>query len=79
MSSKRYEYKLLESSELTEFEQQLTAAGGEGWAAVGYGVLPSGSRSALMQRKQQDHSDHHHHEHGEGHHHDRPHRDRERM
>jgi hypothetical protein len=56
----------------------VTAAGGEGWSAVGYGVLPGGSRSALLQRKQHDQSDHHHHEHGEGHH-DHPHRDRERM
>lgn len=63
MSSKHYEYKVLESSDLAEFEQQLTTVGGEGWSAVGYGVLPNGSRSALLQRKQ-----HEHHEHGDHHH-----------
>lgn len=67
MSSKRYEYKVLESADLGEFEQQLTSIGGEGWSAVGYGVLPNGNRSALLQRKQ-------HHEHDEHHHHDHDHR-----
>lgn len=76
MSSKRYEHKVLESSELAEFQQLLTAAGAEGWSAVGYGVLPSGARSALLQRKQ--HDGEHHHGHPE--HHEREHhRDRERM
>jgi hypothetical protein len=65
MSSKRYEYKVLESSDLGEFEQQLTSVGGEGWSAVGYGVLPNGNRSALLQRKQHDEHQHHdHHRHG---------------
>lgn len=80
MSSKRYTYKVLESSDLSEFEQQLTTLGGEGWSAVGYGVLPGGSRSALLQRKQHDghhhdHDDLHDHQHGDhdhkhGHHHE---------
>jgi hypothetical protein len=74
MSSKRYEYKVLESSDLAEFEQQLTTVGGEGWSAVGYGVLPNGSRSALLQRKQHDHGhDERHHHHRRSDHH-RPHR-----
>lgn len=78
MSSKRYEYKVLEAAELGEFEQQLGAAGGEGWSAVGYGVLPNGSRSALLARKQHDHDhDHHHHDHDHDHHHrDKHHHDR---
>jgi len=77
MSSKRYEHKVVESSELAEFEQQLTAAGAEGWSAVGYGVLPSGARSALLQRKQHDHGEHHH---GHRDHHERSHhREREQM
>lgn len=66
MSSKRYEYKVLESSDLGEFEQQLTSVGGQGWSAVGYGVLPNGNRSALLQRKkyERDHRhDHHRREH----------------
>lgn len=63
MSSKRYEFKVLESADLAALEQQLTNAGGEGWSAVGYGVLPTGSRSVLLQRKQhdQDHDEHHPH------------------
>ncbi len=71
MSSKRYEYKVLESSDLAEFEQQLTTVGGDGWSAVGYGVRPNGSRSALLQRKQHDpdQHDHHHHDHHRSHRH----------
>lgn len=68
MSSKRYEHKLLESGDRSEFEQQLSGAGAEGWSVVGYGVLPNGNRSALLQRKQHDES-HHHHDHHD--HHDR--------
>jgi hypothetical protein len=64
MSSKRYEYKVLESADLAEFEHHLATVGGEGWSAVGYGVLPDGRRSALLERKQKSHDhDHHHHRH----------------
>lgn len=63
MSSKRYEHKLLESADRGEFEQQLSSVGADGWSVVGYGVLPNGSRSALLQRKQHDES-HDHHGHG---------------
>ncbi len=73
MSSKKYEFKVLESADLATFEQQLTGVGGEGWSAVGYGVLPNGHRSALLQRKQHDHDhdDHHHHrDHHQSHHHE---------
>lgn len=62
MSSKRYEFKVLESSDPADLEQQLNGAGAEGWGAVGYGVLPNGHRSALVQRKGHDghgHGDRH--------------------
>lgn len=57
MSSKHYEYKLIETDELPELERQLTELGGQGWSAEGYGVLPSGQRSVLLSRKK--HDDHH--------------------
>ena len=52
MSAKHYEYRVVEVTELAEMERQLTALGSDGWAAVGYGVLPSGQRSVLLSRKQ---------------------------
>lgn len=62
MSSKRYEYKVLESDELPELERRLTELGAQGWSAEGYGVLPSGQRSVLLSRKRHDdkHRSHHH-------------------
>ena len=71
MSSKRYDHKLLESADRAEFEQQLSSVGAEGWSVVGYGVLPNGSRSALLQRKQHDASDHDHGHRHDHHRHDR--------
>lgn len=70
MSSKRYEFKILETADLAEFEQQLSAIGAQGWAAVGYGVLPNGIRSALLQRKHEEHDHSHrgHHRRGRGEH-----------
>jgi hypothetical protein len=66
MSLKRYTYKLIESASVDDFEQQLTAAGTQGWSAVGYGVLPGGQRSALMSRRALDQKHHHgHHHHGD--------------
>jgi hypothetical protein len=65
MSSKRYEHKLLESNDRAEFEQQLSSVGASGWSVVGYGVLPDGSRSALLERKQHDDRRHHHGHHRE--------------
>lgn len=64
MSSKRYEYKVLESAELPELERKLTELGAQGWSAEGYGVLPSGQRSVLLSRKRYEgdrHKSHHHH------------------
>lgn len=51
MSHKHYQYKLLEAADTAEFETLLKTAGSQRWSAVGYGVLPDGRRSALMQRK----------------------------
>lgn len=51
MSHKHYQYKLIEAADTTEFEGFLKEASSEHWSAVGYGVLPDGRRSALMQRK----------------------------
>jgi hypothetical protein len=70
MSSKRYQFKILESAELADFEQQLGTLGAQGWSAVGYGILPNGSRSALLERKR---------EHPRTHHHDRDHHRRDRV
>lgn len=64
MSHKRYQYKLVEAPDAGEFETRLKEAGIQQWSAVGYGVLPDGSRSALMERKTKVHARRHkaHHE-----------------
>lgn len=56
MSHKRYQYKLVEAAETAEFETKLREAGSQQWSAVGYGVLPDGRRSALLERKVKVHS-----------------------
>jgi hypothetical protein len=61
MSHKHYQYKLLEAADTAEFETLLKTAGSQRWSAVGYGVLPDGRRSALMQRKVKIHSRSHRH------------------
>jgi hypothetical protein len=71
MSHKHYEYKLIEAADVAEFETLLQAAGGEHWSAVGYGVLPDGRRSALMERKTRVHGHKHKdpdHRHDQHHH-----------
>jgi uncharacterized membrane protein YcaP (DUF421 family) len=62
MSSKRYQFKLIEAKDAAELESKLREAGSQQWSAVGYGVLPDGQRSVLMERKvkihHQKHRDH---------------------
>lgn len=50
MSSKRYQFKVIEAADPTELEARLREAGSRQWSAVGYGVLPDGRRSVLMER-----------------------------
>jgi uncharacterized membrane protein YcaP (DUF421 family) len=66
MSSKRYQFKVIDAASASELEARLREAGAERWSAVGYGVLPDGTRSVLLERKQKDD---HHDRHAE--HHDR--------
>jgi hypothetical protein len=54
MSSKRYQFKLIEA-DAAELETRLREAGSQQWSAVGYGVLPDGRRSVLMERKTKIH------------------------
>lgn len=63
MSSKRYRYKVIESGDPAELTRLLAEAGTQGWSAVGYGVLPSGERSALLSRKFKVHGHKHRHRH----------------
>ena len=65
MSSKRYQFKLVENAEPAELEKLLREAGARQWSAVGYGVLPDGRRSVLMERKVKIHHRKHHHDHDE--------------
>jgi hypothetical protein len=58
MSHKRYQFKLIESADAAELETKLREAGSQMWSAVGYGVLPDGRRSVLMERKTKIHSHH---------------------
>jgi hypothetical protein len=66
MSHKRYQYKLVEAVDQAEFETLIKEAGSQQWSAVGYGILPDGRRSALMERKVKVHThrhkDHRHHQ-----------------
>jgi hypothetical protein len=70
MSHKQYQYKLIEAAETAEFETMLKQAGAQQWSAVGYGVLPDGRRSALMERKTRSHTHRHkhHRDDAQGHH-----------
>jgi uncharacterized membrane protein YcaP (DUF421 family) len=71
MSHKRYQFKVLEAADAAELESKLREAGTRQWSAVGYGVLPDGRRSVLLERKLKIRNKHH------SHHHDRQHDDRE--
>ena len=61
MSSKRYQFKLIEAADAPELETKLREAGTRMWSAVGYGVLPDGRRSVLLERKVKVHNRHSHH------------------
>ena len=63
MSSKRYQFKLIEAADAAELETRLREAGSQQWSAVGYGVLPDGRRSVLMERKTKIHHRGHHRDH----------------
>ena len=56
MSHKRYQFKLIEAADAADLEARLKEAGSQQWSAVGYGVLPDGARSVLMERKVKVHS-----------------------
>ncbi len=56
MSHKRYQFKLVEAADAAELETRLKEAGSQQWSAVGYGVLPDGRRSVLLERKVKVHS-----------------------
>lgn len=58
MSHKRYQFKVIEAADAGELEARLKEAGGQQWSAVGYGVLPDGRRSVLMERKVKIHTHH---------------------
>ena len=59
MSHKRYQFKLVEAADAAELEGRLKEAGSQQWSAVGYGVLPDGRRSVLLERKVKVHSHRH--------------------
>jgi uncharacterized membrane protein YcaP (DUF421 family) len=59
MSHKRYQFKLIEAADAAELETRLREAGSQQWSAVGYGVLPDGRRSVLMERKVKGHTSRH--------------------
>ena len=61
MSHKRYQFKLVETADAAELEGRLQEAGSQQWSAVGYGVLPDGRRSVLLERKVKVHSHSHWH------------------
>jgi hypothetical protein len=66
MSAKRYQFKVIEAADAVELEAQLREAGSRMWSAVGYGVLPDGRRSVLLERKLKiRHRRDHHHDHYE--------------
>jgi hypothetical protein len=60
MSHKRYQFKLIEAPDAAELETKLREAGTRQWSAVGYGVLPDGRRSVLLERKIKVHNRHGH-------------------
>jgi hypothetical protein len=59
MSHKRYQFKLVEAADAAELEAKLREAGTKLWSAVGYGVLPDGRRSVLLERKIKIRHSHH--------------------
>jgi hypothetical protein len=61
MSAKRYQFKVVEAADSAELETRLREAGARMWSAVGYGVLPDGRRSVLLERKVKMHHRSHHH------------------
>lgn len=61
MSAKRYQFKLIEAADAPELETKLREAGTRMWSAVGYGVLPDGRRSVLLERKVKMRHRHSHH------------------
>ena len=61
MSHKRYQFKLVEAANAAELEAKLREAGTKQWSAVGYGVLPDGQRSVLLERKLKIRNRHHSH------------------
>jgi hypothetical protein len=63
MSHKRYQFKLIEAADAAELETKLREAGTRMWSAVGYGVLPDGRRSVLLERKIKVRSHSHHDKH----------------
>jgi len=62
MSAKRYQFKVVEAADPAELEAQLREAGSRMWSAVGYGVLPDGRRSVLLERKLKIRHHRHHHD-----------------
>ena len=68
MSSKRDQFKVIEATDPAELETRLKEAGSQQWSAVGYGVLPDGRRSVLMERKVKvrHHGHHRDHDHRHG-------------
>jgi hypothetical protein len=70
MSHKRYQFKLIEAADAAELETRLKEAGSQQWSAVGYGVLPDGRRSVLMERKTKVHQRKHHERHDQHREHD---------
>ena len=70
MSAKRYQFKIIEAVDAAELEAQLREAGNKLWSAVGYGVLPDGRRSVLLERKlkvRHERREHHRHHHDHDH------------
>ena len=63
MSAKRFQFKVVEAADAAELEAQLREAGNRMWSAVGYGVLPDGRRSVLLERKLKIRHDRRHHHH----------------
>jgi len=62
MSHKRYQFKVIEAADAAELEAKLREAGTRLWSAVGYGVLPDGRRSVLLERKLKIRNKHHSHQ-----------------
>ena len=62
MSHKRYQFKVVETADAAELETRLKEAGSQQWSAVGYGILPDGRRSVLLERKVKIHTHRHKHD-----------------